>query len=55
MIRTFPICPAHPHRHGESLRAIVLRLERDLEHEREASPARQIAFPTPPRVIRRTF
>ena len=53
MIRTFPICPAHPHRHGESLRTIVLRLERDLEGE--PRPARKIAFPTPRLVARRTF
>ena len=49
MIRTFPICPAHPHRHGESLRAMVLRLER------ESRPPRQVAFPAPLRVARRTF
>ena len=55
MIRTFPICPAHPHRHGESLRTIVLRLQRELEHERESRPTRQIAFPAPLRVARRTF
>jgi hypothetical protein len=53
MFRTFPICPAHPHRHGESLRAIVLRLERELE--RESRPPRQVAFPAPLRVARRTF
>jgi hypothetical protein len=52
MIRTFPICPAYPHRH-ESLRAIVLRIEKDLE--RESRPPRQIAFPAPLRVARRTF
>ena len=33
MIRTFPICQAPSHRHGESLRGIVQRLERELEHE----------------------
>jgi hypothetical protein len=53
MFRTFPICPAHPHRHGESLRAIVLRLERELE--RESRPPRQVAFSAPLRVARRTF
>jgi len=53
MIRTFPICPAHLHRHGESLRTIVFRLERELERERR--PARQFALPTPLRVARRTF
>lgn len=53
MIRTFPICPAHPHSHGESLRAIVRRLEQELE--REAPPARPLATRSPIRGIRRTF
>lgn len=53
MIRTFPICPAHPHRHGESLRAIVIGLEQELERETRA--ARKVAFPTPLRLARRTF
>ena len=53
MLRTYPICPAHPHRHGESLRAIVQRLERELE--RESRPPRQAVFPTPLRLVRRTF
>jgi hypothetical protein len=55
MIRTFPICPAHRHRHRESLRTIVLRLQRELERESETRPARHIAFPAPLRVARRTF
>lgn len=46
---------AHPHRHGESLRAIVNRLQRDLENEREAAPGRQIRIPSPIRPTRRTF
>lgn len=55
MIRTYPICPAHPHRHGESLRAIVDRIQRDLENDREAAPVRPIRIPSPTRPIRRTF
>jgi len=33
MIRTYPICQSPAHRHQESLRGIIRRLERDLERE----------------------
>jgi hypothetical protein len=55
MIRTYPICPAHLHRHDESLRAIVNRLQRDIENEHAAAPARSIRIPSPTRPARRTF
>jgi hypothetical protein len=53
MIRTYPICPAHPHRQGESLRAIVGRLEQELQ--REMPPARPIAARPAFRAARLTF
>jgi hypothetical protein len=53
MIRTYPICTAHPHHHGESLKSIVTRIERDLSAQ--PRPARRVAIPAPNRLARRTF
>jgi hypothetical protein len=50
-----PDLPTHPHRHDESLRAIVNRLQRVLENEHPAAPARSIRIPSPVRPVRRTF
>jgi hypothetical protein len=53
MIRTYPICTAHPHQHGESLKSIVTRIERELSTE--PTPARHVAIPAPIRLTHRTF
>lgn len=49
MLRTYPICQSPAHRHPESLRGIIRRLERDLDRDRQrgrvASPPR-IEAPT---------
>ena len=43
MIRTYPICQSPAHRHQESLRSILRRLERDLERE----PVLSVTRPAP--------
>jgi hypothetical protein len=45
MIRTYPICQSPAHRHQESLRGILRRLERDLEREPVLAATRQAPRP----------